>query len=105
MATTRITARLLAGLTFVVTVLAAPVVALAQAPTTFATRAAWEAAAGNVTTIDFESIAPTGAFTPFDTDLGLSRFGVRFVGRSPNNGAVPHYLRVVAPGYFPTFFD
>ena len=77
--------------------------AWAQAPTIFNNRAAWEAAAGSVTTIDFESLAPNGSFTAFDTSLGLSRFGVRFVGVSPNNLAVPFYLRVVSPTFAPIY--
>ena len=85
----------------VVTIL--PGRAWAQPPTIYNSRAAWEAAAGSVTTIDFESLAPNGSFTAFDTSLGLSRFGVRFVGVSPNNLVVPFYLRVVSPTFAPIY--
>lgn len=78
-------------------------VAFAQPFTVFTSRAAWEAAAGAVTTIDFESIAPNGSFTAFDDASGFSRFGVRLVGVSPTNGDVPYYLRLVSPTYAPAY--
>jgi hypothetical protein len=71
--------------------------------TTFTDRTAWLAAAGSVTTIDFESIAANGSFTAFDTAQGHTRFGMRFVGQSPANAAVPHYLRVVSPTFAPDY--
>lgn len=85
--------------------LSLPCTALAQAPTLFNDRTAWQAAAGAVTTIDFEDAEVNGTFTPFDTAQGLSRFGVRFVGVSPNNAAIPNYLRVVNPAFFPSRYD
>ena len=66
-------------------VFGAPVGALAQGPLIIVDRAAWQAAAGGVTNIDFEGIAPAAGFTPFDTTAGLSRSGVNFVGISPSN--------------------
>jgi len=78
-------------------------VALAQPFTMFTNRTAWAAAAGNVTTIDFEAVAPNGSFTAFDTAQGFSRFGMRFVGVSPSNAVVPHYLRVVSPTFAPAY--
>lgn len=71
--------------------------------TLYNNRAAWEAAAGSVTTIDFEGVAPNGSFTAFDNADGFSRFGVRFVGVSPSNAVVPYYLRVVSPTYAPDY--
>jgi hypothetical protein len=75
--------------------------ALAQALpfTVFTSRAGWESAAGIVTTIDFEGIAANGSFTAFDTAQGYSRFGLRLVGQSPGNAAVPYYLRAVSPTF------
>jgi hypothetical protein len=48
------------------------------AQTTFTDRAAWEAAAGNHVTIDFEGIAPARGFVPFNDGLTLT--GVTFKG-------------------------
>jgi len=86
-----------------VLVLAGRDAALAQPFTMFTSRAAWQASAGNVTTLDFEAMAPSGSFTAFDTAQGHSRFGMRFVGMSPTNGAVPYYLRVVSPTFAPAY--
>jgi hypothetical protein len=79
--------------------------AMAQALpfTTFTSRTAWETAAGSVTTIDFEGIAANASYAPFDRAQGYDRFGMRFVGMSPANAAIPYYLRVVSPTYAPDY--
>jgi hypothetical protein len=58
--------------------LSASTAAPAGAQTTFTDRTAWEAAAGNHVTIDFEGIAPAGGFAPFNNGLTLQ--GVTFTG-------------------------
>lgn len=67
--------------------------------TIFTSRADWTAAAGAVTTVDFEGVAPSSGYAPYDTPQGYSVFGLRFVGVSPQNAAIPYYLRIVHPGY------
>src|SRR5262245_51732448 len=50
------------------------------APVLFSSRSLWEAQLGNVTTIDFESIAPNNGSTDFSTPSGLMLSGVAFQG-------------------------
>jgi hypothetical protein len=69
----------------------------AQTPTTYTTRAQWQAAAGAVNTITFEGLAPAGGFTPFDNSAGLGVQGVRFTGLTAS--PLKYYLRVVDSAY------
>lgn len=64
----------------------------------FTSRASWTTAAGSVTNIDFEGIAPANSLADF-TSTGLDLAGWHFdsYGNGPNNG--PPYLLVVDAGY------
>jgi len=75
----------------VVWFLAASTAAPASAQTTFTNRAAWEAAAGNHVTIDFEGIAPAGGSVLFNDGLTLA--GVTFRGAG-FTGVLPPGLAV-----------
>jgi hypothetical protein len=67
----------------------------------FTDRTAFNGAAYNLQTIDFEGLAPQGGIASYVTASGLTQKGVNFAGPSPFG----NYLYVVDPAFSPSLYD
>ena len=68
---------------------------------TYTDRGTFAAATGNLRTIGFEGLAPSGGFADYGTPSGLTLQGVNFVGTIDGDNS----LYVVDPAFSPTIYD